>query len=209
MARTIADRQRVAAAARKPVAPVVPADRAAVQPAPGDLADGLEGLRLRDASLPSARLGRLGMLDCRVEQCDLAGLDASAASLVRVAVTGSRLTGLIAVEARLKDVDLRDCRMNLATLRDARLERVTFERCDLREADLQGARLHDVRFLGCDLSDALLGGADCSRVELRDCRYEGLRGVESLRGAALAWPDAMALAGQLAAALGIRVLDEG
>jgi hypothetical protein len=32
--------------------------------------------------------------------------------------------------------------------------------------------------------------------------------VESLRGAALAWPDAMALAGQLAAALGIRVIDD-
>jgi uncharacterized protein YjbI with pentapeptide repeats len=208
MARSMADRRRAAMAPREPVRPSLPPDRAPVDPSADELADGLQGALLRDATLGGARLGSLGMLDCVLEHCDLAALEASGASLARVALTGSRLTGVVATEARLKDVSLIDCRLNLALLHDARLERVTFERCDLREADLEGARLHDVRFVGCDLSEASVRGADCSRVELRDCRYEGLRGVESLRGVAVAWPDALALAGQFAAALGVRVLEE-
>jgi uncharacterized protein YjbI with pentapeptide repeats len=176
--------------------------------APEELAEGLSGIRMRDASLAGARLGRLGMLDCAFERCDLGGLDVGESSLVRVAVGGSRLTGLRGGAVRLTDVGLGDCRMDLAGLQDARLERVTFERCDLRELDLQGARLHDVRFLGCDLSGAILHGADCadcSRTELRDCSYAGLHGIEGLRGTTIGWPDAIELAPVLAAALGIRV----
>jgi hypothetical protein len=191
---------------RAPAPPRLPADRQAIGVETAELADGLEGARLRDATLAGARLGRLGLLDCALERCDLGALDASGGSLVRVAVTGSRLTGITFVDALLRDVVLRDCRMDLASLRDARLERVVFERCDLRELDLQGARLHDVRFMDCDLSQALLSGADCSRTELHDCRYDGVHGLDGLRGAAVAWPDAIELAPAFAAAMGVRVL---
>jgi uncharacterized protein YjbI with pentapeptide repeats len=171
------------------------------------LAEGLESISTRDARLPGARLGRLGLLDCAFERCDLAGLDITHSSLVRVEIAGSRLTGLAGSQALLRDVVLRDCRMDVAELRDARLERVTFERCDLRELDLQGTRLHEVRFHGCDLSEAILLGADCTRCELRDCTYRDLRGIEGLRGASIAWPDAMELAPAFAAALGVRMLE--
>jgi uncharacterized protein YjbI with pentapeptide repeats len=193
--------------AREPLAPRLPEDRAPLSDAP-ELDEGLEGVRLRDAALAGATLGRLGMLDCALERCDLSGVDAKSSSFVRVAITGSRLTGFAGGGALLRDVLVRDCRMDLASLAGARLERVTFERCDLRELDLGQARLHDVRLVDCDLSHAILEEADCSRTELRDCRYEGLRGIVGLRGTAVGWPDAVELAEAFAAALGVRVLGE-
>jgi uncharacterized protein YjbI with pentapeptide repeats len=193
----------VATTAREPLPPRVAPDLAAT--AIDDLAEGLESVRANGERLPGTRLGRLGLLDCVLSHCDLAGLDATATSLVRVELAGCRLTGCDFGEAALRDVVLRDCRMDLASLRDARLERVTFERCDLSELDLQGARLHDVRFLGCDLTEAILEETDCSRSELHDCTYTGLRGIGGLRGTTLGWADAVELAPAFAAALGVKV----
>jgi uncharacterized protein YjbI with pentapeptide repeats len=193
----------VATTTREPLPPRLAPDLAAT--AIDDLTEGLESARVQDERRPGARLGRLGLLDCALSRCDLAALDATATSLVRVELAGCRLTGSDFGGAALRDVLVRDCRMDLASLRDARLERVTFERCDLRELDLQGARLHDVRFLGCDLSEAILEEADCSRCELHDCTYTGLRGIGGLRGTTLGWGDAVELAPAFAAALGVKV----
>ena len=195
------------APAREPLPPRIPDHRATPSAIdPGDLAEGLEGASVRDARLAGARIGRLGLLDCRLDRCELAGADAKHSSLVRVELAGCRLTGLEGEDVLLRDVRISDCRMDLASLRDARLERVTFERCDLRELDLQGARLHEVRFLACDLSEAIVADADCSRTELADCTYTDLRGLSGLRGTTIAWADAIELAPAFAAALGVRVV---
>jgi uncharacterized protein YjbI with pentapeptide repeats len=172
-----------------------------------ELAFGLEDTHVRDQRIGDAELERFSLLDCRLERCDLAGLAAPSASWARVEVSGSRLTGADLAGAQLKDVRFRDCRMDLVSLFGARLERVSFEHCNLREADLVEARLHDVSFAGCDLSAAIVADASCSRTELRDGTYEDLRGITGLKGCTLAWPDALALAPALAAALGLRVVD--
>jgi uncharacterized protein YjbI with pentapeptide repeats len=192
--------------AREPLAPRDPERRAGALVEAAGLAEGLERTSVREARFAGTRLGRLGLSDCVLEACDLGGLDAADASLVRTTVTASRLTGFSGVAVLLRDVVFRECRMDLATLRDARMERVRFERCDLRELDLQGTRLHDVRFEGCDLGDAILHGADCSRTELHDCSYPGLRGIDGLRGTTIAWSDALELAPAFAAQLGVTVL---
>jgi uncharacterized protein YjbI with pentapeptide repeats len=191
--------------ARDPLPPRLAADLA--PRALDDLSEGAESVRARDMQLAGARLGRLGMLDCALERCDMARLDATSSSLVRVELADCRLTGSDFAEALLRDVLMRGCRMDLASLRDARMERVTFERCDLRELDLQGARLHEVRFRDCDLSEAILEGTDCTRCELHDCTYTGLRGIGGLRGTTLGWADAVELAPAFAAALGVQVED--
>ncbi|HEX4692636.1 MAG TPA: pentapeptide repeat-containing protein [Solirubrobacteraceae bacterium] len=173
-----------------------------------ELAFGLEDTLLRDQRVGTEPLKRFSLLDCRLERCDLAGLQAREASWVRVVVTGSRLTGADLAGGRLQDVTFRDCRMDLASFAGARMERVSFERCDLRESDLGEARLHDVRLAGCDLTSAYVADASCSRTELRDGTYEDLRGIGGLKGCSLAWPDLMALAPALAAQAGMRLITD-
>lgn len=194
--------------ARGPFAPRLEPDAEPRAVDAHELAFGLEDTVVRDQRIGEDRLRRFSLLDCRLDRCDLAGLVAREASWARVLVTGSRLTGADLAGARLQDVAFRDCRMDLASLAGARLERVSFEGCNLREADLGEARLHDVRLAGCDLSGAMVADADCSRVELRDGSYEDLRGISGLKGCSLAWPDLMALAPALAAAAGMRVLED-
>jgi uncharacterized protein YjbI with pentapeptide repeats len=129
-------------------------------------------------------------------------------SLRRVVVTGARLTGAQWTRGRIGDALFRDCRMDLATFAGSELERTTFSGCNLAQCDFEGAHLRSVRFEHCDLTEADLTGARLERCELRGCTLEGLRAVERLRGAAMPWADILGSAGVLAAALGIRVLDE-
>jgi uncharacterized protein YjbI with pentapeptide repeats len=108
----------------------------------------------------------------------------------------------------LEDVMFRGCRVDLAGFRFARLQRVVFEDCVLREADFSDARCRWVRFDGCDLTGAAFAGAQFDDSALRRCTLDGITGVAGLRGAAFEWPAIVGLAGTLAAALGLRVLDE-
>lgn len=59
----------------------------------------------------------------------MAGERAHAAvpSLVRVAVTGCRLTGISLFEAFVRDVTFAGCRIDLASFGSSRLQQVTFE----------------------------------------------------------------------------------
>ena len=75
--------------AREPLPPRLPADLAATDI--DDLGEGLEGVRARDVRLAGAKLGRLGLLDCALSRCDLAGLDATSSSLARVELAECRL----------------------------------------------------------------------------------------------------------------------
>jgi len=69
------------------------------------------------------------------------------------------------------------------------------------------AQLDDVRFHRCDLTRSDFRGARLKRCEFRRCNLTGLQGVESLRGAAMEWPDIVEMAGLLASTLGIQTLD--
>ena len=139
---------------------------------------------------------------------DLANTVLRAEELTRCTFTRCRMTGLQLPEASLTDVHFLDCRIDLATLRYATLTRVRFEGCVLRELDLVEAKLQDVLLTGCDLRLADFGGARASRLELRDCETDGLAGVDGLRGALVAWPDALGLLGSLVAGAGLVVLEE-
>jgi uncharacterized protein YjbI with pentapeptide repeats len=117
------------------------------------------------------------------------------------------MTGIAVPEATLRDVSLRGCRIDLASFGFSRLERVTFEDCVLHQTDFLEAQLDAVRFHGCDLTSADFRGARLKRCEFRRSDLTGLQGVESLRGAAMEWPDIVEMAGVWAATLGIEILD--
>jgi uncharacterized protein YjbI with pentapeptide repeats len=164
----------------------------------------IEDARVR-GSLAGAQLHDLHLHDAVLDGADLANVDLRRAHLSRLTIGNARLTGAQLVEATLQDVTLTDCRLDFAVLAQARLDRVTLRRCDLRESSLEQAQLRDVRLEGCDLTRASLGQSQHTRVELHDCRLAEVRSLADLRGAALPYPDLVAQAANLAAALGIRL----
>jgi uncharacterized protein YjbI with pentapeptide repeats len=178
-------------------------------PERGGLEDGaLEEARLVDADLSGARVKGLRLIDVAIERGNLANLAAPEPSLRRVTVTGARLTGVQWTRGSLADVLFRDCRIDLATFAGTTFERVAFEGCMLGQAEFREALLRSVRFEHCDLTEADLTGLRIDGCVLSSCTLDGLAGAERLRGAAMPWGDVVGHAGLLAAALGIRVLDE-
>lgn len=176
----------------RPATPVAPEDDAPV------VTDRYAGQRFLGVSL----------VDLVLRDCDLANVDARRAHVTRLEVHRCRGTGAMLMGTRLRDVVVRDCRIDLATFAQVTMERVVFEDCVLRDSSFAGARLHSVAFVDCDLGSADFEGASCSRVELRGCRLEGVRGIEGLRGARLPWGDLLEHAPVLAAALGLGIIDE-
>ena len=164
-------------------------------------------VKLSRVDLSGSNLEHLRITDGALRQCNLANVQARRASLTRVTIEGSRMTGLAVPEAALRDLTLRDCRIDLASFGFSRLERVTFEDCLLQQTDFLEAQLDAVRFHRCDLTRADFRGARLKRCEFRRSNLTGLEGVESLRGAALEWPDIVEMAGVWATALGIEILE--
>lgn len=167
----------------------------------------LRAVKLTRVDLSGSRLDHLRVVDGTLANCNLANLHGRGADITRVTIETSRLTGTTLAEAVLRDLTIRDCRVDLASLGFSRLERVTFEDCLLSQTDFLEAQLESVRFHGCDLTGADFRGARLRRCEFRGSDLSELRGVESLRGAAMEWPHIVEMAGVWAAALGIEVLD--
>ena len=160
---------------------------------------------LEPDAVPSHELGDL--TDAEVEHADQVNAAARRTCVRRVTVRQSRFTGSELGESTLTDVTFVDCRLDLVGLRFATLERVEFHDCRMSECDLQGARLTDVRFERCELREATFSGVTVKRVLLQGCDLVGARGLESLRGAQIAFDDVLANAPALAVALGLQIVD--
>ena len=171
----------------------------------------LHDLRLEQVRLAADLSGRaasgLTLQDVVAEAGDWSNLRADRASFLRVEVRGLRGTGVELGEATLRDVVFDGCRLDLSALRHAKLERVVFRDCRLEEAELYGAELHSVRFERTNLAGASIEAATFADCELRGCELEGLRGVDRLRGVRMPWPDIVQIAGLLATAAGIEIVD--
>jgi uncharacterized protein YjbI with pentapeptide repeats len=146
--------------------------------------------------------------DVAFERGSLANVRALKGDWRRVRVVGTRATGLELGESHLLDVTFEDAKLDYASFRNARLERVIFRNCRLDEIDFGGAQLASVSFENCPLIQASFSGATLKDVELRGCDLEGVSGAAGLRGAAMPVGDALANVTVLAAASGIKLLDE-
>jgi len=165
------------------------------------------GSRLVDAQLSGSHLESLSLTEVVVERGDFSNAEARRAGIRTTSLSGCRMTGIALTDATLRDVTITNAQLSLASFAGSRLTRVTFEDCVMRQADVMDAELESVRFHGCDMTDFDLRGATLGRCELRDCRLDGVRGADRLRGAAMPWPDIVAMAGIWAGELGIQTLE--
>ena len=175
---------------------------APLAPDPPDLPD--DGV---DAVVPSGRLHDLELREVRLAAADLSGRVASGLTLRDVEIRDGDWSTLRADQASLTRVEASGLRGTGVELGASALRDVAFVECRLDEADFYGATLTSVLFEHTRLVGATFEEASFDGSELRGCELEGLRGVERLRGVRMPWPDVVQLAGLLAAAAGIELVD--
>lgn len=172
----------------------------------------LELLELGEATVRScrwagSRWARALVGDCLIEHSDLGNVTMTESALQRVRVERSRLTGVDLSGCILRNTAFADCTVDLSNWRFAKLRRVVFEGCRMAGADLAAAELSEVCFVGCDLSGADFREATVDRARFERCTLDGIGGLADLRGAEIDPLDPITLGYQLAAALGITIVD--
>jgi uncharacterized protein YjbI with pentapeptide repeats len=167
----------------------------------------IDQCRFRSTSFTGTELDRAVICDCAFESCDLANIRAMDCGLLRVTVSGSRMTGLSWAGGSVRETALRSCRMDLASFRFTTFKHAVFTDCRLTQADFTAADLRGARFERCDLSGAQFSQAQMTGTRFAGCTLDGINGVASMRGAIVAGADALALAYSLASALGISIED--
>ena len=160
----------------------------------------LRGVVLEPGNVPGLTLGDVVMHDC-----GLSNVDAREGRLARVEVHRSQLVGFGLSRGDIRDLRVVDSSLQLASFTSATLRNVVFERVNLTEASFMHARLEAVAFVDCRLEGADFRHAKATACVIRGASLDGVLGVESLRGLRMPWPDVLASAGALAAALGIDV----
>jgi uncharacterized protein YjbI with pentapeptide repeats len=157
------------------------------------------------ARFAGARLDGWHLTDCLIGHSDLAGVVLSQASVLRCAVSDSRLSGSGVEGGLLKDVTLTDVLAPGLSLRFCTLTRVVLQRCTLPELDLTGATLENVSILDCDLT-----GADLRQLSVRSARIArttmiGVTGASLLGGCVIDAGVLADISATLAKELGITV----
>ena len=161
---------------------------------------------LRSVVLEPGNVPGLTLADVIMRDCGLSNVDAREGRLTRVEVHRSQLVGFGVIRGDVRDLRVIDSSLQLASFASATLRNVVFERVNLAEASFMHASLASVAFVDCRLE-----GADFRHAKLaagcviRGASLDGVLGVESMRGLRMPWPDMLASAGALAAALGIDV----
>lgn len=167
----------------------------------------IDQCRFLGTAWTGTELDRAVISDCVFESCDLANVRAMDCGLLRVTVSGSRMTGLSWAGGSVREAELRSCRMDLVSFRFTTFKHTVFTDCRLTQADFTGADLRSARFERCDLSGTQFSQAQMTGTRFAGCTLNGINGVASMRGAIVHGADALALAYSLASALGISIED--
>jgi uncharacterized protein YjbI with pentapeptide repeats len=165
----------------------------------------IDQCRFEGAALAGSHIRQSMISDGLLDRCDLANLEAVDSSLIRVALSGSRLTGMSWTSGMLRDVCFDDCRAGLAAFRFSRFKTVLFKNCELVRANFQNADLTGARFERCDLTGSQFSNAQMQGARFEECALHDIVGVTSFSGASVKSADALGLAYSLASALGITI----
>jgi uncharacterized protein YjbI with pentapeptide repeats len=145
--------------------------------------------------------------DTVFDDCDLANVVLDRCGLERVRFRRGRMTGFSASGGSLVDVGIEGALADLSQWRFASLEHVALRDCRMPQSDWSSAVLADVRFEGCDLSGADFSQCQLNGVAFVRCTFDGVRGVDGLRGAAVDRAALYDLTEPMAVALGIALAD--
>jgi uncharacterized protein YjbI with pentapeptide repeats len=166
----------------------------------------LESL-LVNVDLAGAKLEHALLRDVRVTEGTWANVRATGITLRRVELERVRLTGAEFSGSVLDDVTFIGCRLDLASFRNATLSSVRFHGCRMEEADYQDAVLASCVFVDCILTRSAWSNATFERSEMRGVDLAGAGNPECLRGVRMPWADVVNAAAELAAAVGIEIVD--
>lgn len=190
----------------EPAAPQVPVTDP-LAALPDDCEDEVSGLWLAAARVLELELDRPELVDVRLEDCDVSGVNASDFIARRVELRRTRLRGVTFSTGQLDDGLLEDCTTNELSLRFSRIRRVVFRNCDLSGADFYSATFDHVTISGCNLQRARFDAATVNCLAILDCDLTGVTGALGLKGAQLDASDLPSLAISLARESGIEVRD--
>jgi uncharacterized protein YjbI with pentapeptide repeats len=150
----------------------------------------------------------LELIDVVLRDCGLSNVDAREGVLRRVEAHRCRLVWFGISNGDVQHLRIVDSSLQLASFAWARLRHVVFERVNLTDSSFMGARLEDVEFIDCTLGGADFRQAAIRGAAIRGASLTGVLGIESMAGLRMEWTDVLASAAELAAALGITVLDD-
>jgi len=165
----------------------------------------LDSSSLRNLRATAGRWDRCTFIECRLMGADLAALATRDVGLVRVRLDQARLTGSSWVRSRWREVHLAGGVADELSAHSATWTDVTLTGTSLRKADFTGAQLQRVRFEACDLRGARFLGVNAREVSFTQCHLDGVQGSADLRGATMAWTDAVSLLPSMAQELGITI----
>lgn len=155
-----------------------------------------------DSELTSARLR-----DTRLDRMQAPNFFAPRSSLHRVSIQNSRIGALDLFDADLRSVTVTESKLGLVNLRAAAGRDVVFRGCILDELDLADGTFTRVAFEDCSVGVLDVHRATLDHVDLRGLRIESIRNMGGMKGATIGSHQVVALAGQFAAHLGLRVED--
>ncbi|WP_154794940.1 pentapeptide repeat-containing protein [Occultella kanbiaonis] len=168
----------------------------------------LDSVTLRRARAGGGTWERCQFTGVDLAGADLAGLTTRDCGLVRTSLNDARLTGSSWLRSRWREVTAEGIQADLLSAHSATWTDVTLTGGRLRQADFSDATMLRVRFVECDLTEARFAGLRADRVSFTGCDLAGATGVDSLRGATLAWSDATSVLPSLAQHLGIRLTED-
>ncbi|MEO6999162.1 MAG: pentapeptide repeat-containing protein [Terracoccus sp.] len=159
------------------------------------------------ATLDGTRLDGSRWSECTWEGVHGVSVSLPEASLIETALDGCRLAAVSAWASTWRDVRVTGGKIDFLNLRGARLKTVAFVDCVITSLDLQEATVDGLTFQGCTLVEPEFGRGRYAGLDLSGAVLRDPRGLAGLRGASLSRLQVIDLADQLAAELGIRVVE--
>ncbi len=166
----------------------------------------LTGCEVVRSSLDDADLTGLRAVDTRLDAVSSARVFAPRSTLHNVRIENSRIGALDLFGGRMRSVVIENCKLGLVNLSGNEARDVLFRSCVIDELDVSEAHLTRISFEDSSVNALDVHRATLTDVDLRDLRVNVVRNLGGLSGATITTQQAVALADQFAAHLGISVV---